>query len=635
MRGGHYLKQKVQYAFDNLMARGPQAMIGLLAIFSLVIILLAALIVKIGGKFFMPEGAEGLSFIEAFWLSLVRTLDPGTMGADTGWGFRIVMLLLPTLGGVLVISSLIGVLSNVIQNKIEDLRKGRSLVMEENHTVILGWSSQIFTVLAEIIEANINQKNPAIAILADREKIDMEDEIRVRLKDTKHTRIICRSGSPIDPTDLELISPHNARSLIVIPPEARDPDNFVIKTVLAITNHPNRHPEPYTIVTQIADAKNLQVIKMLGKEDRIYALQTKDIIARVIAQTSRQSGLSLVYTELLNFGGDEIYFKKEETLTGKTYGEALNAFDTSSVIGLFFAKEGIARLNPSLDTVIQLGDQLICISADDDTIIKKSDRAIKIDESLIQVKGQSLSIRNEKLLLLGWNSYASIILRELDKYLVKGSEITVVADESFRESVEACCSRNDKLLYFEIGDTTSRVLLDQLKIADFDHVIVLADTTLNVQEADARTLVTLLHLRDISVHDDTPFSIISEMLDLRNRELATITGVDDFIVSAHLISLMIAQLSENGHLMEVFTDMLNEEGAEIYLKPVEEYVVPGEAVNFYTIVEAAKRYNETAFGYRIVSEHEDEARSFGVHINPEKSTSVKFEIGDRIIVFAD
>ena len=91
-------------------------------------------------------------------------------------GFRIVMLLLPTLGGVLVISSLIGVLSNVIQNKIEDLRKGRSLVMEENHTVILGWSSQIFTVLAEIIEANINPKNPAIAILADREKIDMEDE---------------------------------------------------------------------------------------------------------------------------------------------------------------------------------------------------------------------------------------------------------------------------------------------------------------------------------------------------------------------------------------------------------------------------------------------------------------------------
>ena len=143
------------------------------------------------------------------------------------------------------------------------------------------------------------------------------------------------------------------------------------------------------------------------------------------------------------------------------------------------------------------------------------------------------------------------------------------------------------------------------------------------------------HLRDISVHDDTPFSIVSEMLDLRNRELATITRADDFIVSAHLISLMIAQLSENGHLMEVFTDMLNEDGAEINLKPAEEYVVPGEIVNFYTIVEAARRRNETAFGYRIVSEHEDEGRSFGLHLNPEKSAEVRIEIGDKIIVFAD
>ena len=33
------------------------------------------------------------------------------------------------------------------------------------------------------------------------------------------------------------------------------------------------------------------------------AIQTGDLIARVVAQTSRQSGLSVVYTELMNFGG--------------------------------------------------------------------------------------------------------------------------------------------------------------------------------------------------------------------------------------------------------------------------------------------------------------------------------------------
>lgn len=77
------------------------------------------------------------------------------------------------------------------------------------------------------------------------------------------------------------------------------------------------------------------------------------------------------------------------------------------------------------------------------------------------------------------------------------------------------------------------------------------------------------------------------LLDLRSRELAEATRVDDFIVSEHLISLMMAQLSENPELFGVFTDIFDPEGAEIYLKPVGDYVATGEPVSFYTVVEAA------------------------------------------------
>jgi len=115
------------------------------------------------------------------------------------------------------------------------------------------------------------------------------------------TRIICRSGSPIDPNDLEIASPHTAKSIIVLPPENNDPDTDVIKTVLAITNNPNRRTEPYHIVTQIRDARNMAVLKLVGEKDNVLAVLTGDLIARVVAQTSRQSGLSVVYTELMNF----------------------------------------------------------------------------------------------------------------------------------------------------------------------------------------------------------------------------------------------------------------------------------------------------------------------------------------------
>ena len=308
------LRQKWQYFFDNMMARGASAMIGMLALLSLIVILISALLVTLGGRMLAPEGAERVPFLEAMWLSLMRTLDAGTMGGDAGWGFRIVMFVLPTLGGVFIISSLIGVLSNVVQSKMEELRKGRSLVLEQNHSVILGWSPQVFTLIAELVEANANQKSACIAILADKDKVEMEDEIRGRIPDTRNTRIICRSGSPLDPTELELISPHTARALIVVPPEGEGADTFVIKTVLAITNNPIRHTHPYNIVTQLNERRNRQVTDMLGQSDHLISVMSCDIIARVTAQTSRQTGLSLVYTELFNFGGDEVYFKEEPAL---------------------------------------------------------------------------------------------------------------------------------------------------------------------------------------------------------------------------------------------------------------------------------------------------------------------------------
>ena len=170
---------------------------------------------------------------------------------------------------------------------------------------------------------------------------------------------------------------------------------------------------------------------------------------------------------------------------------------------------------------------------------------------------------------------------------------------------------------------------------EYDHVIVLAASGLETQEADARTLVTLLHLRNIVSYDETPFSIVSEMLDLRNRELAEVAQVDDFIVSEHLVSLMLAQLSEDENLFDVFQYIFDPEGAEIYLKPIADYIETGHPVTFYTVVEAACRRGETALGYRVTAEANNAEKDYGVHTNPKKSEKVIFAPDDKIIVVAE
>jgi len=624
------IRQRLEYWFDKVMSRGTSALITGLFVISAAIILVAAALVQFTGN-----APEGTGFWGVAWMGLLRTLDSGTMGGDTGSVFFLTMMLVVTFGGVFVVSALIGILNNGLEEKLGQLRKGRSQALENDHTVILGWTPQVFTIISELVVANENRKGgAAIVVMADQDKVQMEDAIRERIPDTKNTNVICRSGSPIDLTDIEIVSPHTARSIVVLP-EGSDPDTHVIKSVLALTNSPNRRAEPYHIVTQIRDPKNMDVVGMIGQRDIVQPVLTNELIARVVAQTSRQSGLSIVYTELMNFGGDEIYFKQEPALTGKTYSDALLAYEDSAVMGLRRA-DGTAQMNPPMDSTLQSGDAVIAVSADDDTV-RIAAHPAAVDASVIHSNGTRAKAAPEKCLILGWNRSGATILRELDSYVAKGSLVTVVTDlPNLDKQIRGYAGKliNQKVEVKE-GDTTDRALLKSLNIPDYDHVIVLAYSQLEPQEADAKTLVTLLHLRDMAEKDETPFSIVSEMLDLRNRELAEAAQVDDFIVSEHLVSLMMAQLSENRGLLPVFTDIFDPEGAEIYLKPIGDYVEAGKPVNFQTVVAAANQRGETAIGYRIQGESHDAEKSYGIHTNPKKSAAVTFVPEDKVIVIAE
>jgi len=630
---------RLRYAFDNSMSRGAIALIGYLGLASVGLILLATFAVV--ALHIHPEGSGSLGFLEAAWMSMMRTLDPGTMGGDTGWGFRLAMFFV-TLSGIFIVSALIGIINNGIEAKIEDLRKGRSFVVENDHTLILGWSPKVFTIVSELVLANENRSRPRIVILAPMDKVEMEDEIRDKIPDTRNTKVICRRGDPLDLNDLEIVNPHAARSIIILAPESQDPDSEVIKSILAITNNANRRPEPYHIVAELAEMRNLEVARMVGR-DEAQLVVASDLISRVIVQTSRQSGLSVVYTELLDFGGDEIYFTAEPGLTGRTFGEALFAYEDSCLMGLRL-QDGRLVINPPMDTRIEPGDKVIAISEDDDTVKLSGrvgdwndlERRLAIDPAAIQ-GAQPAAKRPERTLLLGWNERGATIINELDRYVAHGSELLLVADtrklpETIARDCGGLCAQ--KLTCLE-ADTTDRRVLDGLSVHTFDQIILLCySDDLGLQEADARTLITLLHLRDMEQKGGHDYRIVTEMLDERNRELAEVTQADDFIVSNKLVSLMLSQVSENRELNALFADLFQPEGSEIYLKPAEDYVELGRPVNFYTVTEAARRRGEIAIGYKQEAFRNEAAKAHGVVVNPDKSGSVAYAAADHIIVLA-
>ena len=615
-------RERVRYAFDKWMSRGTGAIMALLGLATLVFVLVVAAIVGLVDAY--PDPVHRAGFWDVAWGNLMRTLDPGTMGGDTGWGFRVLMLTV-TIGGLVIVAGLIGIVSGAFNDKMVELRKGRSRVLEDDHTIILGWNNQLFTIISELCIANSSRRRSTIVVLADHDKIEMEDEIRARVGRTGSTTVICRRGNPHSPHDVELSSPTTARSIIVLPNEDDErPDMTVIKSVLALTQV--SASDGPTVIAQLRYPSNLDAARVAGR-DRARWVLADDLINRMTVQTCLQPGLSAVCTELLDFAGDEIYFTEMSELTGATYLEAQRAFSGSTVIGI--ARGEIILLNPAPSDIVQNHDELIVIAEDNSAIQTSTPGVPDLDAISPLVRSSG---RLERTLMLGHSSHVQGMLDDLAGYVPAGSSVTVVADVDD----PAVTAPDGLLVEVRRGDTSDRTVLEGLHLESYDHVLVLAYRgRMDVQAADAKTLVTLLHLRDIADRGGFHLSIVSEMLDDRNRELAEVTRPDDFIVSDRLASLMIAQVSENRTLINVFEQLFTSGGSELYLRPAELYVRPGAESDFYTVVQAAAERQQTAIGYRIACEAYARDQHYGVHLNPPKEQRIRFAAGDSIIVLAE
>ncbi|MDF9810907.1 TrkA C-terminal domain-containing protein [Streptomyces sp. SPB162] len=628
------LWRRLQYRFDNLVSRSTAALIGWLTLACLgAVVPVSVVLVWTDRR--TPATFSGR--LAAVWVSVGQTLK---IGGAVGSPLYVMASILLALVALLFVSALVSLITTGINQRILELRMGHSAVLEARHTVVLGWSDSIFSVLAELVTANTNQRRSIVTVLASKDKVEMEEEIGARLGDTGSTSIVCRTGSTTDPAALARVSPQTAKAILVLPPDGDDGDAHVVKTLLAL-NAPTPESGDAIVIAAVQDAQNhLTATLAAGPRGRVLAID--DIVARLVVQTARQPGLSLVYEELLDFAGDEFYTVAASGLVGRTFGDALLAFSDASVVGLLRA--GDIALNPDPRTAITENDRIIVIAPDDDTVVLV-DASCDVDPGAI-VTATSRPPTAQRLLMLGWNRRGPLILDQLALRQTAPTTLDVVA-RGDGPAPTGTCDTADGARHLDVtfhgADTTDPRVLNGLDVLAYDSVIVVGDTghhasaaahlATRATETDDRTLVTLLHLRAIEEATRREIPLTTEMADDRNRLLAPVRAGVDFIVSGRLISLLMTQLSESPYLAGLFDELFTPEGSELYLKPAADYVRAGEKVTFATVVAAARQRHECALGYRLRAQAAT-GPAYGVRINPDKRHPVRFTAEDWVIVLA-
>ena len=616
------MKERMGYLFDNIMSKGTVSLVAILFAITTIVVLIAGILMV------LLDHQSDVSIGGGIWISLMHAIDGGTLAGDSGSLLFMVLMTLVTICGLFITSVLIGIINTGFENKMVSLSKGKSRVLVENHTVILGFNQNIFTMLSELIEANSNQKKGCIVVMDNNmTMVEMEDLIHQRIPDTRNTRILCRCGNITDLSDVQICAPEYARSIII-----NSSDDFItIKSILSVTTLLKQAGNTSAYLTAVIKNQENYEAARIAAENKAEILFFEDVIARIVSHASRQPGFSSIYTELFSFDGDEIYIEDIPGTEGLSMAQLNLYFPRATVIGI--DRKDQVLLNPPVETKVLPGDRLILIAEDDGVSIPVSQPA-SADTSVI-LKGHPCTPEQpQKMLILGYGPRLEQILRVQDEYMAPGSQILLAVQEEYRQLMENTVlpEYTNIKVYLHYGDIYHKCRLSSFLDWEPDSILVCSSMQTDAEEDDNKTLLLLLQLRALGTERSADYTITSEMRKVENQEVAQITEVRDFVISSNITSLMVTQISQTRELNRIFSELLSSEGSEIYMRPAGDYVKLHTPVSMYTACTAAAARNQVFIGYRRVNR---ETGQYETITNPQKDRILEFREDDRFVVISE
>lgn len=654
------LAMRLRYRIDNFMSRGSSSIfLALLSLFMVGFLIMVT--IRSITNLFLPDETLS-SWAEIPWRVYVAVMEGSAAetDGDSNWAAKLTSIL-GVMVGLILFSSMVAFITSVFEAKLEELRRGRSLVLENNHTLILGFGDRILEIIRELIEANESETDASIVILAEDDKEYMDNLIRDNISEFMTTRVITRSGVVTNINNLKKVMAGKAKSIIVMNSaaswrpenEKRLADALVLKSIMSImaVSKGEKHPP---IVCEIHSNRDQDLAENISS-GTVKALNEVSVLSKMIAQLAlSRNGLSVVYSDMVGFDGNEFYFFKPEKGWGGplTFGQSLNRFKSSTPMGIHDSK-GSITLNPPKETPITDEDELIVFAEDDSTIFYFDEPVFNPSTKIIPQN--TTTLRTQRVALLNWTSKTEIILEKLCSYIPDESELCTYVSDKTDEMDLFLSKLNEEYPSIKMSinkiDLNDLNLLDKIMPETFDSIVILSPGGSTIEEMDAYVISLLIRIRQILIlRSDSNQELkkpktnqwpklITEVMDSENIDIILNSGVEDFMVSNQFVSQIMAQVSEEPLALDVYDDLFQAEGSELYIKPASYYFeFNGEesiTIPYGECVQAAQLRNEVILGVQLSSENKNKDKMFGITLIPDKNDKFMLTKNDGLIALAE
>jgi ion channel POLLUX/CASTOR len=638
------LPNVLMFRLERLMLRGPQYRL-------LMIAALIGLISIVGGAiiYYFDAAAEG-GFADAIWWAFLRLTDPGYLGDDTGTVERTVSTVLTILGYVLFLGALVAIMTQWLNERMNELEAGLTPIAQRDHILIVGWTNRTTTIVRELVMSSErvrrflqrrNARTLRIAILADEVTTALSIELRDRLGSLWNERqVILRTGSPLRLEHLKRVD--FMRASAVIMPAADfgsggpdQADTRTIKTLLTMTNHPSSDGSPLPLaVAEIFDSRKIGIAER-AYSGPIEILASDSIISRLLAQNVRHQGLSHVFGELLTHGrGNEIYLREAGAFEGQRVHDITPAFPRAILLGIARSDGADLRpmLNPARDTVLNGSDRLILLAHS-----FKATAAVPVETppaALPDIRRirPGTSGGTLRVLILGWSHKVPALLREFDSYDDEHFHVDIISTMPAARRDAALVHHDFTPRHIAVseidGDFTTPSVLQRADVNSYDSIVLLgSDRLASGEESDARSILGYLLLREM-LPEDTRTNVLVELLDPGNMSLFR-RRRGEVIVSPLILSHMLAQVALRRELRAVFDELFGPGGPEIIFRPPADYDLQDRQVTFEQIERTAAAHGEIAIGVQPAA---SQTGFGGVALNPARDRSFELGAADEIVV---